>query len=634
MIQDLDRTLQQLLRDGVPLVDQSISFAVPDDHFRTTLSQLTGVAVNLYLYDLRENHDLRSPEWPVVRQPDGRLIKQRPKVRMDFFYMVTVWSTATTADVVEEHTWLGRILRTLLRYSTIPAEMLQGSLIGQEAPLPALVAQPDGMRNPAEFWGALRQPPRPAIQLVVTVAVDPAAATDEPWSLTPVVARTFGVGLRGGLRYRLDVRPALFAAYAQGTSVRRMAITAAPAAHLAAPVFASPHLLQIQQAQALVAHEWVLLDDGDVSEFVQLGEIVGDEPIVTVAVTSPLQFAHDPTIRPVPIRRVTTLEGDPIVARLTAPATPGTPSTPQTLRVTASDNVTVDTVLLLSDGEQSEVMAVKAIQEKSAHEMILVVQPALRFPHRAQRNLFKRGLPPPSPDSATQPRLAQPAAQAGATLLLDAPVAAGVLLMVGIGPDVEFCRLQAAATADQPVPVTPPLRKNHAAGTTLRPLERAEVVGSLELALAHSAQELRLVGDLAAEEAAQRRQRALVSAGEIVLLDDAAQPAALQITAVTAQPGALRGSAETFFMIGGWVCEEAAPAQPIAGAHVILSEKKAAATVDRLQAATDADGRFTFVNLAAGPYLLQVVAPGYQPLEKEVQVPAASQADYRIGLKP
>ncbi|MCE7989173.1 MAG: DUF4255 domain-containing protein [Caldilinea sp. CFX5] len=629
MIQDLDRTLQQLLRDGVPLVDQIISFAVPDDHFRATLSQLTGVAVNLYLYDLRENHDLRSPEWPVVRQPDGRLIKQRPKVRMDFFYMVTVWSTATTADVVEEHTWLGRILRTLLRYPTIPAELLQGSLIGQEAPLPTLVAQPDGMRNPAEFWGALRQPPRPAIQLVVTVAVDPTAATDEPWALTPVVARTFGVGLRGGLLYRLDVRPALFQGYAQGTRLRRLGLTPAPIAHLAAPVFASPHRLQIQQVQPLVANEWVLIDDGDASEFVRLGEIVGDEPTVTVTVTPPLQFAHDPTADPIPIRRVTTPESDPIVTRLVA----ATATAAQTVRVTASDNVAVDTVLLLADGEQSEVVIVQEIREKTVNEMTLAVRPALRFPHRAQRNLFKRTLAARPPDPAGQTRLAQPAAQPGATMVLDSPVVADTLVMVGVGPDVEFCRLQ-AATAGQPVPVTPPLRNNHGQGSALRQVTPADVIGWLELAAAPAAQELRLVGELAAEEAARRRQRALVSAGELVLLDHAEQSAAVQITAVTARPGAIRGAAETFFTIGGWVCEEAAPAQPIAGARVILSEKKAAATVDRLQAATDADGRFTFVNLAAGPYLLQVVAPGYQALEKEVQVPAASQADYRIGLKP
>jgi hypothetical protein len=199
--------------------------------------------------------------------------------------------------------------------------------------------------------------------------------------------------------------------------------------------------------------------------------------------------------------------------------------------------------------------------------------------------------------------------------------------MVGAGPQVEFCRLEAAATAGTPVVVSPPLRHSHPANTPLRRLAGAEVVGQLHLPAAAGAAKVVMVGDSGAIDSARRQARALVSAGEMLQLADPAQPAAFQVAKVTEEWGALAGPPDSLVTIGGWVADSASPAQAIAGAQVSLLELNLAAT-------SDAEGKFTFANLAYGAYTLAVTAPAYQAAQKVVQVPARAVNEYQIILGP
>src|SRR5262249_1320248 len=118
MIHDVDRSLERLLRDRVPLRDERVSFDAPDEGFRGRL-ELTALTVNLFLYDLRENHELRTPDWTVERLADGRAVKRPPRARLDLCYLITAWSPATPPDVLAEHALLGRVLRTLLLYPAL-----------------------------------------------------------------------------------------------------------------------------------------------------------------------------------------------------------------------------------------------------------------------------------------------------------------------------------------------------------------------------------------------------------------------------------------------------------------------------------------------------------------------------------
>ena len=163
MIRDLSETLSALLAPALPTAD--ISFERPTDVF-----QPAQTTVNLFLYDVRENLELRNNE-PVVRRVGTVAIKEPPPVRLDCAYLVTAWPVGGTDLPLQEHRLLSQSLRRLLRFPTIPPEFLRGSLIGQQPPLPTVTARPDGLANPAEFWTALGSRLRVALTLKATIGV-------------------------------------------------------------------------------------------------------------------------------------------------------------------------------------------------------------------------------------------------------------------------------------------------------------------------------------------------------------------------------------------------------------------------------------------------------------------------------
>jgi hypothetical protein len=182
MIDDLDKTLELLLKREMPpsLVEQlTISFAVPDDQFPP--QSVTLPAIDLFLYDVRENRDLRSNEWIVERRSDGTASKKRPPVRVECSYLVTAWaSEASTTPALDEHRLLGEVMMVLLRHPTVPAGILQGSLTGQEPPLPAITLQPGRLQSMGEFWQALGGKPKAALNYTVTIGVEVHKAIEAP----------------------------------------------------------------------------------------------------------------------------------------------------------------------------------------------------------------------------------------------------------------------------------------------------------------------------------------------------------------------------------------------------------------------------------------------------------------------
>ena len=163
MIHDLDKSLLNLLEpmksDGYV---QEISFATPDDQFGPSLP-----AINLFLYDVRENNDLRSNEWRPELENDRPVGQRLPPVRVDCSYLVTAWA----GDIAEEHHVLGQVMGLLVRYPKIPSDNLKGSLKNQELPLPATALQPGRLQSLGEFWQALGGKPKAAFYYTVTIAM-------------------------------------------------------------------------------------------------------------------------------------------------------------------------------------------------------------------------------------------------------------------------------------------------------------------------------------------------------------------------------------------------------------------------------------------------------------------------------
>ncbi len=178
MISDLSLSLRAMLaRGGTPpeLANAQIVFDHPSDSFSP--SQTT---VNLFLYDIREDTELRTSEREIEQTRVGVLLRP-PAIRVACSYLVTAWPVGGQEQALQEQRLLSQVLITLRRHPIMPAAVLQGALREQSEPMPMLAAQNDQIKDPSEFWTAIGNKMRPSITVRVTIplgeseAVVPAA---------------------------------------------------------------------------------------------------------------------------------------------------------------------------------------------------------------------------------------------------------------------------------------------------------------------------------------------------------------------------------------------------------------------------------------------------------------------------
>src|SRR5471032_142163 len=110
MIQDVDETLKELLVQKVP-IDLSVIDITFDTPTKDWSAAVTKPTINLFLYEVRENLELRSSERTFIRN-GNTAVESRAPVRVDLAYLITVWTT----DISDEHQLLGRVLAALLQF--------------------------------------------------------------------------------------------------------------------------------------------------------------------------------------------------------------------------------------------------------------------------------------------------------------------------------------------------------------------------------------------------------------------------------------------------------------------------------------------------------------------------------------
>jgi Pvc16 N-terminal domain len=159
-----------------------VSFDAPD---REWSGRLTRPTVNCFLYDVRENEELREAAWDVARDNGARTVSRRKMpIRVNATYNVTVWARAPE----DEHRLLWRVLTALARHPVLAGDAVFGGLKDQPFPIMARVARPEAARtNPADLWQALDNRIRPSLTYVLTLAVDPDVVWTSPMAFTTVV---------------------------------------------------------------------------------------------------------------------------------------------------------------------------------------------------------------------------------------------------------------------------------------------------------------------------------------------------------------------------------------------------------------------------------------------------------------
>jgi hypothetical protein len=168
VISDADAALRELLLAEV-LRDQpaEVVFDAPTTDWA---ARRTGPAVNVFLYDIREEPERRDPYRVPVRGPSGRVGAHRPGPR---FYRLSYLVTAWTARPQDEHHLLGQLLENLVRFDVIPPEHLHGRLADHHVTLQ--VALPPGEdRSLTDLWTALGGEMKPSLDVVLVAPLHPA----------------------------------------------------------------------------------------------------------------------------------------------------------------------------------------------------------------------------------------------------------------------------------------------------------------------------------------------------------------------------------------------------------------------------------------------------------------------------
>jgi hypothetical protein len=166
MFAEIDETIRQLLvqRGLLNSGEVDIAFQMPTRQWAASISRPT---INLYLFDIRENTELKNPNpWVVRRGPNNNAIKSRAEVRMELTYKVTAFANT----VEDEHRLLARALVTFLQNPLLPQDVLHDSLSGEE--IPTTVASNGPAQGLADYWGAMSNDVRPSLDYRITTRID------------------------------------------------------------------------------------------------------------------------------------------------------------------------------------------------------------------------------------------------------------------------------------------------------------------------------------------------------------------------------------------------------------------------------------------------------------------------------
>jgi uncharacterized protein DUF4255/carboxypeptidase family protein len=178
MLRTLDDTLEALLKQTwrKPPDLPEVLFDAPDgDPWKARVGQGNTVKLDVYLIDVRENPTFRRPEWDEIPLPDRTIVRSRPPAYVDAHYLVSAWSPAQNDAAKIEHAVLGGALRVFLQNPDVRPALLGIGGAGpvfDESDVYLTAAPSETSHTLSEFWTSMKQPWRPAVQLVATAPLD------------------------------------------------------------------------------------------------------------------------------------------------------------------------------------------------------------------------------------------------------------------------------------------------------------------------------------------------------------------------------------------------------------------------------------------------------------------------------
>jgi hypothetical protein len=183
VIDYLDGLLAHLFTTRVPgLTLAQIGFNAPDQNWRSLVSGMPNIALNVYLVELYRDLDLHSNE-RVANLNAGIVEEMRVPERLTCRYLISAWSPATanplTDPAVDEAVLLYQVTQVLLDAIPLGADAIYapGPLPPgfpaemREPPLPTVAAPAETFPKLADFWMRMDTIWKPIVDLAVTIPV-------------------------------------------------------------------------------------------------------------------------------------------------------------------------------------------------------------------------------------------------------------------------------------------------------------------------------------------------------------------------------------------------------------------------------------------------------------------------------
>jgi hypothetical protein len=168
LLVQLQHALRELIyqHGRIQAGDVDVRFELP---VREWVESLTRPTVSIYLFDMRENLELRinGAVTPVARE-GNQAVARTPLRRFELLFMVTV----LTNNVEDEYALVWRLLNTLMRVSALPAAVCSPELRAVEPPPALKIGRMIEGPHPMTIWGAFEMPPRPSLLLAVTLPIE------------------------------------------------------------------------------------------------------------------------------------------------------------------------------------------------------------------------------------------------------------------------------------------------------------------------------------------------------------------------------------------------------------------------------------------------------------------------------
>jgi Pvc16 N-terminal domain/Carboxypeptidase regulatory-like domain len=189
MIGYIDNMLRHLFLSRIDqLTDESqVRFQPPDDDWVSYVTNLNVDgepvnALNVYLFEIRENAQLRSNRRTQTTS-EGLVREYIAPNRLDCHYFVSAWSPADNTGAVEpsvdEHELMFEATAVLTREGSLqPTQVYAPNAVPLgfpevivDAHLPTAVAPSEGFAKIPEFWSSMAQSWRPGIHLIITIPI-------------------------------------------------------------------------------------------------------------------------------------------------------------------------------------------------------------------------------------------------------------------------------------------------------------------------------------------------------------------------------------------------------------------------------------------------------------------------------